>query len=485
MMFAPSSRDAALPDVATLSSELKSGRLRSVDLVTACLARIRKYDPWLHAFVAVYETEALRAAEAADQMLREGTCLGPLHGIPVALKDIIDIEGKATTGGSLLFGQKLAEHSAALVERLHAAGAIIVGKTHMVQLALGAWGTNAQTGTPRNPWDHATHRTPGGSSSGSAVAVAAGLVPLAIGTDTGGSVRIPAAFCGVTGFKPTPRRIDATGVMPLSTTLDSVGVFARSAKDAGLLYAVLSGDAEVQLEPSPRPDGAWFEGLRLARLGDRDLDGVDPDVRAAYEAAIDVFSNGGAQVETIAMPRHLDTFALTASSIMLPEAALEYAEFATDPHAPMDPSVRPRLLAGTRIPATQYVQAMRQRERWKDEFSALLAQVDAFATPTTLGTAIPVAEVDHDKAPVRYTRLLNLLDMCGISLPVGLDRAGLPIGIQLGALENRDAGLIAIAMAFQERTDFHLRTPGLPAPSPSFTSPPTACAVISSKDMPC
>lgn len=459
----PSSLPPSFDTVATLSAQLSSGRITSAAIVAQCLARIREHDPFLHAFSEVYEHEAQLAAEAADRMLQAGIRLGPLHGIPVALKDLVDVAGKVTTNGSRLFADRVAHQSARIVQLLHAAGAIVIGKTHMVQFALGAWGTNEHTGTPRNPWDGKVHRTPGGSSSGSAVAVAAGLVPLAIGTDTGGSVRVPASFCGITGFKATASAIDTRGVLPLSTTLDSIGVFARTVEDAALLYGVLAEDRSLAGEAVVRLPDAGLAGVRVARLADADLAGVAPDVRAAYERAIDEFRGAGAHVSTVPMPRPLDTFAQTASSIMLSEGALEWGDIAADMAREMDTSVRPRLAAGARISATEYVRAMRQRQEWKREFTQLLERFDVIATPTTMATAIPVDSVDHGTAPVRYTRILNLLDMCGVSLPMGFDRDGLPIGLQLGAAEGADARLAAIAQAFQARTGHHHRTPSLRA----------------------
>lgn len=458
MTAAPSPSDAQLRSALALSAALGKRELTSVQIVSACLARIRAEDLYFHAFSEVYEAEAMAAADAADRMMRAGYQLGPLHGIPVAVKDLVDIAGKVTTSGSPLFASRLAQRSAVIVERLWAAGAIIVGKTQMVQFALGAWGTNEHMGTPRNPWDHGIHRTPGGSSSGSAVAVAAGLVPLAIGTDTGGSVRVPASFCGITGLKVTAGRIDTAGVMPLSTTLDSIGIFAQSIADASLLYAVLV-DEKRMIGHSSAARQASVAGLRLGRLSAIDLDGVATEIKSAYEAAIDVFHRGGAQLTVIKMPRQLDAFAQAASAIMLSEGAAEYGELAADASALMDSSVRPRFVAGSRISAVEYVRAMRQRAEWKLEFADLLVRTDAFLTPTTMSTAVPVDTVDHGFAPVRFTRVLNLLDMCGISVPAGLDCNQLPIGLQIGALEGQDEQLIDVATAFQGITDFHLQVP--------------------------
>jgi aspartyl-tRNA(Asn)/glutamyl-tRNA(Gln) amidotransferase subunit A len=254
-------------------------------------------------------------------------------------------------------------------------------------------------------------------------------------------------------------------VLPLSTTLDSIGVFARSVEDAALLYGVLAEDRTLAAETVRRAHPAGLQGVRVARLADADLAGVAPDVRTAYETSMEEFRAAGAHVSTVAMPRPLDTFAQTASSIMLSEGALEWGELAGDMDKEMDTSVRPRLNAGAKIMATEYVRAMRQRQEWKREFAQLLGRFDVIATPSTMTTAIPVESVDHGTAPVRYTRILNLLDMCGVSLPVGVDRDGLPIGLQLGAPEGADARLASIAQAYQARTTHHHRTPSLRAAS--------------------
>ena len=443
--------------VAGLARALRSGELTSVQLATGYLARIRALDERLHAYCAVYADQALEAAGAADRLLRAGCDLGPLHGVPVAVKDLADIAGQPTTGGSPILAGRRARHSAALVRRLQAAGAIVLGKTHMVQFALGAWGVNQHMGTPRNPWDPAQHRVPGGSSSGSAVAVAAGLAPLAIGTDTGGSVRVPASFCGITGFKPAAGHVDDTGTLPLARTLDSIGVFARSAEDAALLYAALRHDAGG---PAGAPAGD-AAGLRLGRLDETGLRDVQPAVRAAYEAALDLFQAHGARIETVALPATFDEIAAVSSTIMLAEAAAEYGDLAADQTQPMDDSVRPRLLAGIRIAATRYVQALRQRERWQADYAAATARLDAVLTPTTPATAIPLAEVDHDKPPVRYTRLLNLLNLCGASVPSGFDPQGLPTAIQIAGATQAGDQVLAIARLYQQLTDWHRRRPPL------------------------
>jgi len=233
---------AAFLPVHTLAAEVAARRLSPVDLADECLARIERLEPRLRAFVSVNATNARLAAEAADKAIRAGHPVGPLHGIPIAIKDLVEIEGEVAMGGSAAWRNRRAPHTATLVHRLMAAGMINLGKTHTVEFAYGGWGTNQHLGTPWNPWDATTHRTPGGSSSGSGVAVAARMAPCAIGTDTGGSVRIPAAWNGITGLKTSIGRISTFGVLPLSPTLDTPGPITRDIEDAALLLAVLQGE---------------------------------------------------------------------------------------------------------------------------------------------------------------------------------------------------------------------------------------------------
>ena len=245
-MSASASDDLTALTVEELATLLAQRRVSSVELTDACLARIARHNDALHAFIDVYADAARDAAQAADLARRAGYALGPLHGIPFGLKDLVDIEGRVTTGGSKVWADRVSPSTGSLAHRLVAAGMIVAGKTHTVEFAFGAWGTNQHMGTPRNPWDMTIHRAPGGSSSGSGVAVAARLVPWAIGTDTGGSVRIPSAMCGLTGLKTTVGRIPTDGILPLSETLDSVGPLARSARDAAILFDALCGN-EIRL----------------------------------------------------------------------------------------------------------------------------------------------------------------------------------------------------------------------------------------------
>ena len=265
--------DPAFSTAHDLADSIQAGRLSPVTLMAALLDRISRHDEKLHSFVTVYGKDALQAAEAAEKAIRSGHAVGPLHGIPVALKDIIDLEGRVTTGGSFALKDRVSTVTATLAKKLIAAGMIVIGKTHSVEFAMGGWGTNQHMGTPWNPWDLETHRAPGGSSAGTGVAIGAGLAPWGLGTDTGGSVRLPAAWCGLTGLKTTVGRISCFGVLPLASSLDTPGPMTRCVEDAALLYNAMQGPDSLD----PLTKGVAFEdplpemrrgvaGLKLALM---------------------------------------------------------------------------------------------------------------------------------------------------------------------------------------------------------------------------
>ncbi|WP_077002412.1 amidase [Variovorax sp. KK3] len=446
------------PSLVSMGEMLRSGACTSVDLTEHALQRIEALDGRLHAFVGVYAKEALLAAQAADHEIRAGQWRGPLHGIPVALKDNIDVKGRPSTAGSTLLADNVASDNAWVTRRLLECGAVIVGKTHMVEFALGAWGANEYMGAPRNPWGGAEHLSPGGSSSGSAVAVAAGMVPLAIGTDTGASVRVPASLCGVTGFKPTIGQLPSEGVVPLSTTLDSVGVLAQTAEDAASMFATLTGDArafpasELQAGASPS-----LQGLRVGYLAEADLEGLQLESHRAYRRALDTFREQGAQLRPLVLPASFDEIADVSSTIMLSEAAASWGHLAADEALKIDPSVRPRILAGAGFSAAKYVAACRRREALKHVFARHFDDLDVFLTPTSQWTARPLRSADHTKPPVRYARIANLLDLCGISVQMGEDEQGLPIGLQIAGPTDADARVLGVARGFQACTSWHER----------------------------
>src|SRR5262249_21940723 len=280
-----------------LGEAIAARKLSPVDVVGTFLDRIAAQDKKLHAFITVYADEARLAAEAADKAIRSGHPAGPLHGVPIALKDLIEIEGKIATGGALIWRERRAERTATLARRLIAQGMIVLGKTHTVEFAYGGWGTNQRMGTPWNPWDPKVARTPGGSSSGSGVAVAARLAPWAIGTDTGGSVRLPASFCGLTALETTIRRVSPHGILPLRPTPRTPGPMARSVEDVALLYRAMYGPDPLDPHTLAVPRGdlgeSWrggIRGMRLARLPQVERDAVAQDVLAAYDASLYVLA---------------------------------------------------------------------------------------------------------------------------------------------------------------------------------------------------
>jgi aspartyl-tRNA(Asn)/glutamyl-tRNA(Gln) amidotransferase subunit A len=467
----PSNLDPAQLPAHVMSAEIAARRLSPVEIVDAALKRIEAADGKLHAFVEVYDKEARLAAEAADKAVRSGHAIGPLHGIPIALKDLIEIEGRVTTGGSQVWRERRSSHTATLARRLISAGLIVIGKTHTVEFAMGGWGTNQHRGTPWNPWDPRIARTPGGSSSGSGVAVAAGFAPWAIGTDTGGSVRLPASWCGLTGLKTTIGRVSAHGILPLAPTLDTPGPMARSVLDAALLYNAMQGPDSLDphtrgIEPSdPTPllkRGVC--GLRLARMPESERIGVASDVLAAYDASVDVLARLGAEIVPVALPRRMTDFTDLTGRIIGAEGYFLLGHLVDDMSLLIDDAVRPRIGAGRSISARDYLRALSEREQAKREFAATLDGIDALLTPTTLTAAIPLGNVDQSSTPAHFTRFVNALDLCALALPNGFTADGLPLSLQIVCRGYEEATALRLGWAYQEETDWHeRRPPGIPA----------------------
>ncbi len=452
-----------------LSAAITAGRLTSEEIVGAFLDRIAAHDAKLHAFIALYDEAARQAARGADLAISSGHRIGPLHGLPIALKDLVDMEGRVTTGGTRAWAGRVSPVTATIATRLIGAGMIVLGKTHTVEFAFGGWGTNTQMGTPWNPWDLDVARLPGGSSAGSGVAVAAGLAPCGIGTDTGGSVRLPAAYCGITGLKVTVGRISTWGIIPLSQTLDTPGPLVRTVEDAALLYNVIQGpdpnDPTTQRHPpdDPMPDmKRGLAGLRLGVLPESERAFADGDQLRAYDAAIDLLANEGAAMVPLTFPQPLDSLVGIGGRIMSAEGYANVAEIVDDPNQPLDEDVRPRLIAGRDISAKDYLRSLEERERVKRTFAVALAGVDAWLAPTAPTPPIPIEEVDQTKTPGHFTRPVNLLDQCGLSLPNGQTDAGLPTSLQIACRGYNEATALRIGWAWQQITDWHQRHPELP-----------------------
>lgn len=412
-----------------------AGHFSPVDVVEAHLSRIEALDDSLHAYADVFRQEARAAASACAQRYSMGQAFGPLDGIPVAIKDLFEVEGKVCAAGSATRRGQIARRTAPVVSRLIGQGAVLLGKTHTVEFAFGGWGTNAHLGSPRNPWASHRHYTAGGSSSGSAVAVAARLATLAIGTDTGGSVRIPAAFNGLVGLKTTPGRINLQGMVPLAPSLDTVGPIARTVADAALLFRGLLDDCRSGTDPMVGLDEG-VQGLILGTVGEQDLEQVDPEIARAYETSLRRLEKLGARIVALDLPRRLHDYQRD-SEIMTAEAYALYGELAEDPSTPLDPAVRARILTGA-IPARNYILA---RDRARRDAQAMLAALEgchALLTPTSRTLPVPLAEVDESTTPATLTRFVNQIGFCGLALPNGLSSSGFPISLQVVCRPNEE-----------------------------------------------
>ena len=449
-----------------LSQLLQSRKLSPVEVTDAYLTKIDQQDSKLHAFVEVYADDARLAARGAEAAIQSGHSVGPLHGVPIALKDLIEIEGKIVTGGSEAMTSNRATRTATLAKKLMAQGMIVLGKTHTVEFAMGGWGTNSLRGTPWNPWDLQRARTPGGSSSGSGVAVAAGLVPWAVGTDTGGSVRLPASWCGITGLKTSIGRISTYGVLPLSPSLDTPGPMARSVEDVALLYEAMQGNDPLD----PLTNGLPYtdpmtimqrgvRGVRIARMPETERQYASADVLAAYDRSLSELEMLGAEIVEIKLPFLFADVAAFNLRIMAAESYALYHKLIDDEKAPLDPHVRPRIASGRTVTAQAYIDALHMRDVMKAQFSVALEGIDALLTPTTMTTALPLEDVDQSKAPAHYTRFANYLNLCALALPNGIAPDGLPTSLQIVCRANDESMALRIGWAYQNSNDWHLRRP--------------------------
>ena len=398
------------------------------------------------ACLSVYADAARAAADAADARAAHGVSQGPLDGAIVSIKDLFDVAGQPTRAGSKILAEEAtpAEVDAIVVRRLRAAGAVIVAKTNMTEFAYSAVGANPHFGTPRNPRDRA--RVPGGSSAGAAVAAADGLCEIAIGSDTGGSVRIPAALCGIVGFKPSRQRIPTGGAFPLSFTLDSIGPLGRSVADCAKADAVMAGEDFAPLEPVP------LAGLRFALAEGLPLEGLDDAVAAAFAAALNALDGAGVRITRDKLSLFDDMAEVNAKGgIVPPEACAIHRDRLKRRAADVDPNVRVRIERGCAVPAADYIETVRARRRLVRALDRRLAGTDALVMPTTAIVAPTIAEVADPKVfaarnfmLLRNTAIGNFFDLCAISLPLP---AALPVGLMLLARNGQDRMLLRIAAA--------------------------------------
>jgi aspartyl-tRNA(Asn)/glutamyl-tRNA(Gln) amidotransferase subunit A len=457
--------ELAFATIAELAPRLAAREISPVEVTDAVLARLERHDPALNTFITVTADSARDTARAAEAAIMAGHYLGPLQGIPVALKDLYATRGVATTYGSPLFANWVPDFDAAAVERLKRAGAVILGKTNLHELAYGTTSANAHYGAVHNPWRQDHH--PGGSSGGSAAAVAAGLAFAATGSDTGASIRQPAACCGIVGIKPTFGRVSKFGALPLSWSQDHVGPLTRSVADAALLLQVLAGhdprDPTSVERPVPDFGADLDRGVRGSRIGvvrDFFFDDCDPEIVGAVDTAIRVLEDQGARIDEIALADMDAAYAAGVITIAAEGAAYHAADLRERPELFSD-ELRAAFELGSFYQATDYVQAQRLRRHLIDQVSRDMAAVDAIVMPTAPVPATPIvgSPPSHAMLRPRNTMPFNALGLPAISVPCGFTAAGLPIGLQIAGHAFDEAGVLRIARAYEQAANWRRRPP--------------------------
>ncbi len=496
-----------------LSDGLARGRFTSVDITRACLDRIERVDGLVGAFLDVDAEQALEQAKQSDRRRADKQTLGILDGIPVALKDVLCTAGWRTTCASRMLADFVPPYDATVVSKLRTAGVVLIGKTNMDEFAMGSSTENSALGTTRNPWDR--QRVPGGSSGGSAAAVAARMVPLAVGTDTGGSIRQPAAYCGIVGLKPTYGRVSRYGLVAFASSLDQVGPMARSAEDAALLLEVLAGhdprdstSANDEVPAYSEQLNKPLEGIRLGVVSEHFGEGLDAETRAAVQAAIGQLQTLGASVHVISLPHA--KYAIATYYVIAPcEASSNLARYdgvhygyRTDEAAlrkeieqlrraaadsdeiesllvrmyrrsraeGFGPEVKRRIMLGTYALSAgyydaYYLTALKVRRLIRDDYTTAFKQVDLLVGPTTPSPAFPLGEKKDDPLAMYlqdlYTVSANLAGTAGVSIPCGYSSNGLPIGLQLQSAPFAESLLLQVAHQYQSHTDWHTKQPVL------------------------
>jgi aspartyl-tRNA(Asn)/glutamyl-tRNA(Gln) amidotransferase subunit A len=457
-----------LTSIVETTELLRKRELSPVELTKNCLAQIEKLNPTLNAFVTVTAELALTQARAAEAEILSGHWRGPLHGIPLALKDLIDTAGIRTTAASALFKDRVPAEDAEVVRRLKEAGAVLLGKQNLHEFAYGGSTMISYYGEVHNPWDPT--RIAGGSSGGSAASVAAGLGYGAIGTDTAGSVREPAALCGIVGLKPTYGRVSVRGVIPLSLSLDHIGPIARTVSDAALMLQVIAGhdakDAHSTDAPVPDYVAGLRDGVKQLRIGVprkffyADL---DPEIASAVEQAIGVLRTLGRDLSEIEIEVPTDRTLQTA------EAYAYHAESASRSPELYQPETLRRIRRGEDISAAEVERRRRELKHIRSEVHKIFEGVDVLVTPTT---PVPAGAIDelkkdpdllrpHELMLLRNTRPVNVWELPAISVPCGFTTVGLPIGLQIIGPQWREDTVLKLAYAYEQATDWHKRSPGL------------------------
>ena len=439
--------------IMTLAGDLAAHKTSSQALVEDALVRIAAPSgEGARVFLRTHRESALAEAKASDALRAHGIVPSPLAGIPVSVKDLFDVAGDITRAGSKALADAApAKVDATVVRRLRQAGVIIIGRTNMVEFAFSGLGLNPHYGTPMNPWDRATGRIPGGSSSGAAVSVADGMAAMGLGTDTGGSVRIPAALCGLTGFKPTARRISKDGTFPLSTTLDSIGPIAHGVACCALVDSILAGEAPQVPQALP------LKGLRLGVVQDYVLDGLDSGVAAAFGRALARLSRAGASVTDVRFEALQRLPQMNQKGgLVVAEAYAIHREPIARRKADYDPRVASRILRGADVSAAEYIDILNQRALMIADSAGVAAPYDALLMPTVIMVAPPIAPLEADDqfygktnlAMLRNPSVVNFLDGCALSIPCQEPGAA-PVGLMVVGQNGEDRRLLAVGLAVE------------------------------------
>jgi aspartyl-tRNA(Asn)/glutamyl-tRNA(Gln) amidotransferase subunit A len=446
---------STMPDTPTLGSlaaDLDAGRTTARALVDACLAKIADKDgEGARAFIHVDAEAAIEAAEAMDRLREVRAAPSPFAGIPISIKDLFDIKGQVTRAGSRALDDSApAAADAPAVARLRRAGFVVIGRTNMTEFAYSGIGINPHYGTPKGAWQRGTGHVPGGSSSGAAVSVVDGMAHGALGTDTGGSCRIPAAYNGIVGFKPTQRRVPLDGAVPLSPTLDSIGPLARTVACCAVLDAVLANEPLTPLQPRP------IKGLRLAVPTTVALDDLDDPVAQTFERALENLAGEGALIQRIAVPEFLDVAPMSAKGGFAAAESYAWHRYLIVSKGDIyDPRVANRILRGESQSAADYIDLLVARKSLIARAAARLAPYDALVLPTTANTPPRIADLKDDQAftkanllSLRNCTLINMIDGCGISLPIHRD-GEVPVGLMLAATGGSDRRIFELAAAME------------------------------------
>lgn len=451
----------ALPTIQSLQQALSRNETSSVQLTQAALDRID--DPageGQRAFLRVYREQALQAARASDLLRQAGLARSPLEGLPISIKDLFDVNGDTTTAGSVVLkNQPAAQHNALVIQRLLDAGAIMVGRTNMTEFAYSGLGINPHYGSPSSPWDRQTGRISGGSSSGAGVAVADQMSVMSLGTDTGGSIRIPAAFCGITGFKPTARRIPSEGTLPLSASLDSSGPLAPSVQCCAITDAILAGEpAHTLTQPQPGQ-------LRFAVPSSMILEDADDHVRTVFEQTLDTLRAAGARIDTIDIPEFEQLpYINRRGGLIAAEAWSWHAEYIRASQDDYDPRVVSRILRGRDMTASDYIEVLQARPAWQRAVRSRLAFHDALLMPTCPITAPAIHDLqpsddayfDANATILRNPTFINFLDGCALSVPCH-PAGSAPVGLMIAGTAMQDARILGIGLCVEQVLESSVR----------------------------